>query len=155
MIDRQATTSFILCQPVRLDIGSPGVNQHKITELMTSDNDTSAKRDYLQRKIVYNSAEDLSGSVSVATLSEADKASGTKGKLLVVGSVSLLSNKYFNDLGNQILVNSWLLGEGDTNADFIKTQSIRHYKLTLTNKDLQHIGGLLLLFVLLIFLIFI
>ena len=154
MIDRQATTSFILCQPVRLDIGSPGVNLHKITELMMSDNDTFAKRDYLQRKLVYNSAEDLAGPVPVAALSE--KNHEGSGKLLVVGSVSLLSNKYFNDLGNRILVNSlvsWLLGDAEASADSIKTQPIAHYKLTLTRMDLQRIGAAILFLVLLIFLL--
>jgi ABC-type uncharacterized transport system involved in gliding motility auxiliary subunit len=158
MLDMQLRAFLGLCQPVRLDIGSPAAKQCKVTSLFLSGEKTFAKLDYIQRKPKYNPAEDLMGPVSVAVLSEEASAENSvprAGKLLVVGSANFITNHRFCVLGNKILFNSmvtWLLDDADLGSDSINTKATMSYKITLSKSEFTKIGALLLIIPLLFFL---
>ncbi|MDR1366693.1 MAG: GldG family protein [Puniceicoccales bacterium] len=150
MLSMQLVALFGLCQPVRIDIGSP-VKQYRATPLLSSGEKTFAKLDYLQRKPQYNPSEDLAGPVSVAVLSEHmidEKTAGMQGKLLVVGSADFINNNRFCVLGNKILLNSmvtWLLEGVGSLSDSVKIRPAENYKITLSKSELFEIGIILLL----------
>ncbi|MDR1303516.1 MAG: GldG family protein [Puniceicoccales bacterium] len=159
MIDLQLRAFFGLCQPVRVDVGSPATKQRRITPLFSSGEKTFAKLDYTQRKLRYNAAEDLVGPVPIATLSEAiaeGDAAHSGGKLLVIGNANFITNHRFCVLGNKILFNSiatWLLDGGEQISASVKTKAAESYKIALSRAELVRIGVRLLLIPLL-FLLF-
>ncbi|MDR0590889.1 MAG: GldG family protein [Puniceicoccales bacterium] len=159
MIDMQLRAFFGLCQPVRVDVGSPATKQRKITPLFLSGEKTFAKLDYTQRKLKYNAAEDLMGPVPIATLSEAiaegDAVHGG-GKLLAIGNANFITNHRFCVLGNKILFNSivtWLLDGGEQISASVKAKAAESYKIALSRSELVRIG-LRLLLIPLLFLLF-
>jgi hypothetical protein len=151
MLDMQLAALFGLCQPVRMDLGSPATRQHRITPLFFSGEKTFAKLDYLQRKPTYNSAEDLMGPIPIGTLSEEmidENTVSRTGKLLVIGSANFVSNNRFCILGNKILFNSmatWLLDDANLSSDSIKMKALESYKIALSKSELMKIGKLLLI----------
>jgi ABC-type uncharacterized transport system involved in gliding motility auxiliary subunit len=151
MIDMQLRAFLGLCQPVRVDMGSPATKQRRVTPLFSSGEKTFAKLDYTQRKLSYNAAEDLMGPVPIATLSEAvteEDGAQRGGKLLVIGNANFITNHRFCVLGNKILFNSiltWLADEGGQSSNSVKTRAAESYKIALSREELMRIGRTLLL----------
>ncbi|MDR1458297.1 MAG: Gldg family protein [Puniceicoccales bacterium] len=160
MTGMQLTSIFGATQPARPDLGA-NTSQLVITPLIESSLNTFAKLNFNKDKADRNfdPNTDLPGPIPIATLSERmlDKSTGidiSRGKLLVVGNCSFISNSRIHLLGNRILFNSMINWLTDDNQSLrIQPRILKQYMANLSKSDIFSIArwiAILPLFILLI-----
>lgn len=165
LIDNEIPLLLGPSQSIRPDPGGPTDKRLQVLPLLASskskrnadanqENATETKVNswaepygtYNPEAAVFNPKTDLPGPVSIAVLAERTAQSDldlnlTGGKLLVVGNADMVSNQYFQALGNSIFLNNatkWML-ERENRFD-IPPRKLEQYKLVLSRNQTRVIA---------------
>ncbi len=151
LIDNHTPVITGLNRPARQDPGRPIDERLRVTELIATSPSSWAETSYRDPGLpTYNSASDLPGPVTVATVAERRASSqlGIEvpgGRLIVFGSGDLFTNRRITTIGNfRLFFNSlnWSLDRDQLLA--IPPRPIERYQIVASHGQLQRIGLLFL-----------
>jgi hypothetical protein len=110
LIEYQITLLMGQPRPVRIDLGALSDERLRVTQLIGTSEQSWADRDYrTERNPVFTPDRDLSGPISIATVSE--RMGGIDlglnipgGRLVVIGNSDFIANNRFDRFGNRTLM---------------------------------------------------
>lgn len=150
LLDNQTSLLVSECRPVLAIRPTPPDERLQITPLFASSANSWAESNPQSRPFSFDPKLDLKGPVPVAVASQREAASQLGinipgGKLVVIGSPHIFSNRYVSNLGNSSLlfgVLNWML---DRNRVIpIPPKEVKTYTLQLSESELRKIGLLFL-----------
>ncbi|MGB0415545.1 MAG: GldG family protein [Coraliomargarita sp.] len=146
LIDYKITGLFGLPRPVRVDPAALDIEGLTVEQIIGTSQQSWAERDYrTQSPLKYDPERDLSGPISIATVST--RSAGSEfginirgGRMIVFGNADFIANNRFRAFGNQTLViNSinWLLNR--TSMLSIPSRPLQSYQLIMSNQELKNL----------------